>query len=907
MSSKKEKLTPHQFNDLFDEQIRQALNHFQNAKWLGKHSPLATPYFLGKALLEQRQDGRETAAAQGQTLQQILLQAAMQRLNGAIPKNRKDFLQIINIERMEQGAKGPAYHLLLLDLKYFRHYFTPNVYPQAKQEVDICEFLGVSRSSFFTHLKTARQRLGETLLAQIRPAMRLEQPPQPHSIILGQDRHQATAIGSLQQSQTLFIHGAGGCGKTTLGATIAQNWQSGPVFWYTFWPSLSEQLDTLLFAMGHFLNMHGASNLWGQLITNHGHIKHLNTAITLLRTDIAQLSELPLFCFDEMDYLLTNPDLRSLASEELITFLERMREFLPILLIGQQPNFLADEYISLSSLSLVESTALLNQVGLSLTVEEIEQLHQITNGNPRLLKICAPLLASGNSKLHQLSQSASINGLFSSLWQTMPPFERALAQQLAVFRRHTPVDAWESQKEGFQLLQNHAMLQMDSQGGVRLLSIFSELIRNDPQKLSADAFEKCHMNAAAIRIERGEFATAVYHLIQAGEPEQASQLWWIHRQSEISRGQGSQIYPLLQNIPRSRLSEKGKQALALSLAEISELLGKPEEGILQLEETIWPNEEMRTIDALTLKGKFLNALGQPNEALDTFNHTLNLLTQSAYKQVHLHTWRGYIQLQQRNIKSALTSARQAQYEAELFYGLVQEELGTFDEAFLAYQRALALASNLDHHEGIAKANQGLANLHARQGKVDKALKFAETAVAYFEKIGDPFNVEKVRNTIISIYFNQGRFQDVITIGENSLTYFSDANMPFWVSVVAATLSEAHLEVGNLLMAKKRAHQVLEFEEPQTMPYACYTLGLVAKKEQTFDDALSLFQRTCELAQQSEDQFILAYAERALGEIYIDQSKPQEAEPYLNRALAYFEQINNKNEILTTKKLLTLLK
>ena len=241
---------------------------------------------------------------------------------------------------------------------------------------------------------------------------------------------------------------------------------------------------------------------------------------------------------------------------------------MPILYIGQQSVLAADAYIHLSGLSLTESHVLIKEYGLSLANPKIERLHQLTNGNPRLLKLCAPVLSAGEVNVHQLSQEASITALFSTLWQTLSSAEQELAQQLSVFRSPSPIDAWQTRQK-FELSRLHtlSLLQIDDEGGVWLVPIFVALIGNDPQKMSADTVEKCHMNAAAIRFERGEYSSAVYHLIQAGEPEQAIMLWFVQRKREIAKGLGGQIYALLQHIPKRRLSAEGQRALALSLAE----------------------------------------------------------------------------------------------------------------------------------------------------------------------------------------------------------------------------------------------------------------------------------------------------------------------------------------------------
>ena len=60
--------------DHFLTAVRNALKQYTNPQWLGEHSPLATPYFLGDFL--HQVEHPETAVGRGQALQQLLFQAA---------------------------------------------------------------------------------------------------------------------------------------------------------------------------------------------------------------------------------------------------------------------------------------------------------------------------------------------------------------------------------------------------------------------------------------------------------------------------------------------------------------------------------------------------------------------------------------------------------------------------------------------------------------------------------------------------------------------------------------------------------------------------------------------------------------------------------------------------------------
>ncbi len=69
------------------------------------------------------------------------------------------------------------------------------------------------------------------------------------------------------------------------------------------------------------------------------------------------------------------------------------------------------------------------------------------------------------------------------------------------------------------------------------------------------------------------------------------------------------------------------------------------------------------------------------------------------------------------------------------------------------------------------------------------------------------------------------------------------------------------------------------------------------------EAKALFQRSLDKAQENEDRFMEAYAQRALGELYRDEGYMAEAEGYLQQALRLFEQVEMKAEATTTAALL----
>ncbi len=308
-----------------------------------------------------------TPAGRGQALQEALRTAAAAIWPEELPAEREVLLAAVNDERAEMGHKGSRYLFLLLDLRYFRRYFAPHISPRADNDIAVCDFLNISRASYFNHLKAAQAALGEQLLHRVRPTLRLERPLRSPTPLIGRDELIAQCLADLQAGHTVALSGPGGVGKTALAAAVAQHWQPQPVFWYTLRPAFNDRLDCLLFSLGYFLHRQGASGLWQQLVADGGRVENPDLALAQARGDLQQLAAPPLICVDELDVVYPDADLLASGQLQVREFLEGLRPVAPLLLVGQQPAPLAVAHYALPGLTLPETAVLFKDAAVSAT------------------------------------------------------------------------------------------------------------------------------------------------------------------------------------------------------------------------------------------------------------------------------------------------------------------------------------------------------------------------------------------------------------------------------------------------------------------------------------------------------------------------------------------------------------
>ncbi|MCB0127456.1 MAG: tetratricopeptide repeat protein, partial [Caldilineaceae bacterium] len=97
-------------------------------------------------------------------------------------------------------------------------------------------------------------------------------------------------------------------------------------------------------------------------------------------------------------------------------------------------------------------------------------------------------------------------------------------------------------------------------------------------------------------------------------------------------------------------------------------------------------------------------------------------------------------------------------------------------------------------------------------------------------------------------------------------------------------------------AESYAQLVLEQEEPQSHPYALYTLGTIRRKMQNLTEAALYYEQARQVAVMNEDNFLLAYALAALAHIYWEQKEHQHAMHMVEQAIKHFTQLGIDDQL-----------
>lgn len=884
-------------NGTFFEHLKQALEAFAQPEWLGNHSPLAAPYFLGEAI----RGAQTTPAGRGEALCAEIRAAVESLWGGPLPENGQALLDAVGAEE----SQGGRYDCLILELNYFKQRYRPAPRNQSEIYNDI---LHISRPTHDRHLRSAVERLGTILLQRLRPAVRLEQPLPPAQLI-GRDALHARLLDDLTAGKTVSLTGPGGVGKSSLAAAVADAWNSPAIFWYTFRPTFNDQLESLLFALGHFLHRQGASTLWHQLVADGGRIKDGNLALGLARSDLDSLPN-PLLCFDEMDFLrpLTQTEARP-NHVQLLEFLDSLAGHAAMLLIGQRAFWESDAIYQVEALDAGQLSALLSERAVSHSPADAVALHLYTGGNPRLAELCIAFYQAGTEEdfaavLAQLPRFQALLPLWLRLERRLPQAERQILHALSVFRSPAPADVWDGteseQATALARLIERRLVQRDEQGGLSLLPALREVIYTE---LTVEMQEDLHVQAAQIRSERGEYTAAAWHWQQAGQPEAAVSLWYAHREDEIHRGQAAAALAIFEQISLRHLAAPQEKELRLLRSELYQLVGAPEQVIETLTAAVWVENDTQQVDAALLLGKAQERQGQIEAARRSYGTGLLAAEKLQSRMVELHVQRGLTYLHERDMQEAWQEINRARYLAENMTGTLLEQSGRLEEARSHYQAALALAQESGYLAGVAKSFHNLGNVASRQRRLDEAIGYYQKSMGVHEQMGNRVGLEIARSGIVAPFLQAARYDEAIDESSRALRFFQAMGDSFWIALNASNLAEAQVEVGNYAEAERCAHLVLAEEEPHSHPYALFSLGRVRLADGRLAEAEATLQQAGRLAEMNEDRYLLAYCWEELGKVQQAGANRAGATDSFTRALALFQTLKIQEKVAAVQALL----
>jgi tetratricopeptide (TPR) repeat protein len=861
---------------LFQTQLKVALTHFHDPSWLGTNSPLATPYFLAHLL--RKQPKAEQAFSRGEALRQLLVAGI-------------EALQSEPIGTHDIAGK-------LLDLSYI----------QCKKDKEIEGILGYSRTQLWRIEKDAFPRLEQKLMELVNPLLRSEKPIEPASLFERNDQIQQVKQ-MIDERKLIGLAGPSGSGKTSLAATIVRGYHAQRTLWITIRQGLNDGVKEFLFSLGFFLRTScnpSVPDLWFQIVADQSRTmpQNMQAYLGLVCHSLTACMPPPLICIDDADLLdpTTNTE-----HARLCDLIQHLQSVVPILVIGQRLPLLCDFSISLPGLSQAATAYLLREQGIVMTNNSqlVESAHRFTKGNPRVINLIAALLKAGEpeeSVLDALTQSIATDSLIRRLWRRLGQEQQTALARLSVYRKAVPLSAIHQVEDVPRGLAGLHLADIESHTGISINAAYRPAILS---LISSEILEKLHREAGLKRAELGEYTEAAHHLVSAGDYDLALKLWSQHRTQEMNQGQGRVAYSIFSTLSERLFSKGERRSFLLIRAELMRLVGEYDAAEQGIDAISIQEGDDTALAAVRQKSDLQYLRNNTDGAVTTLREGLQLLNKRKLAEEHEVALR--VRLSQMlgeryNFAAANYEAQIAQFEVTYLFGLLAEFTRKLPKARSYYEQALALSVETKYREGEAKCRASLGVVQAYLHDFDPAEQNHQQALTLYRELGRVSQID-YRTSESAVLLNlAGRYEEAIEIGESMLAKAEVLGDTRFVAAVAHNLAESYLATGRLREAEEMIEKSLRQEEANPAPDSLRVVGEIHLAHGRMVLAEENIKQSIKAAQEMPDDFLEAYAWRALSRVYRARSDEQLLQKAFDNAIALFERCGADGEVQATRQI-----
>lgn len=400
----------------------------------------------------------------------------------------------------------------------------------------------------------------------------------------------------LRETGIAVIAGMAGVGKTSLATALAQK-VSVPeqTFWHSFRPE--EGLDVIIWKLAAFLAWRGQRDVWAMLQTTSQRGGQLPPPEVLFDYLIQSLrSQHYLLCLDDVQFIDEDPLLDELVAR--LSPLLRTGELALLITTRRRPAFVETaDFQPLAGLQLADVATLVKSRKVTLTTEQVTELHRLTGGNSAFLTLAIDALqlaAVPAELLANLARAASIERyLLSQLDKNLDALARDVLSVLALLDAPSTRDAIEAVLDGSNV--RHTLYELDERfllvsqlaAGERLYSlhaILAAFYAQQPSRRERQAMHRCA--GEFYEMEAVDAVRAAVHYQRAGETARAVDLATADVNAQINQGRVQPLRRLLEEFDHQQVDAAQGAALNLARGQVYAFLQEREQAQASLKSAL---------------------------------------------------------------------------------------------------------------------------------------------------------------------------------------------------------------------------------------------------------------------------------------------------------------------------------
>lgn len=217
-----------------------------------------------------------------------------------------------------------------------------------------------------------------------------------------------------------------------------------------------------------------------------------------------------------------------------------------------------------------------------------------------------------------------------------------------------------------------------------------------------------------------------------------------------------------------------------------------------------------------------------------------------------------------------------------------------------WKEAIDLVRQLNFERGLTRCYINISTGYSYLGKLDSAVIYSDTAIAYCRKLGEPSLLSLAYLNRADNYANLHNSKKAILYCDTALTYAAKTQNIDRLARIYTILGNVYSEQQQYPVALKYLRNALPmFRKNNNIESFALTLSCIAEvlnSSGQYDSAMKYYADAIMYAEQAEDFKNLANYNLEVSALLQDRGKVNEAKPYVQKAMVYAKQQGNNLQL-----------
>lgn len=251
-----------------------------------------------------------------------------------------------------------------------------------------------------------------------------------------------------------------------------------------------------------------------------------------------------------------------------------------------------------------------------------------------------------------------------------------------------------------------------------------------------------------------------------------------------------------------------------------------------------------------------------------------------------------------SLLNLLKSAKEDSIKVDILVEL--SENSEEDNEILEYARqALALATKLNYHIGMARASNNVGYVYDNRGEVLLALEYYTESLNLRRQINDKKGIAVSLNNIGNIYTRQGNYKKAMEYSLTSLKMFEEAKDSFAIAIAQNNIAGLFMEDGNAILAINYHEKSLRIREKLKdytgVVQSLNNMANIYGEQGKTDRATEYYLKSLKICESTGNKTGMAQAYNNIGYLFSDNKKSLD---YYYKSLDLYKQVGSKEGIGT---------